>query len=453
MAAARNKPSTDLAARVAAFFAPRLQHGQRVCVGLSGGRDSVALLHALAAVRTKTPLLVLSALHVNHGLSAQADQWAAFCEDLCRSLGVAISVVRVAVTDIADEGLEAAARRARYAAFASCATDWLALAHHRDDQAETLLLNLLRGAGTQGLSAMPEERVIPATSIRLVRPLLSVARRDIEDWLAERSNERQPAWVEDGSNADLRLRRNRLRIEILPLLAEHFPDPVVSLARAATHLAEHAALAEEIAAADASGMVEGETLLLSRFNALSPARRSNLLRFQLRRQGLRMPDSRYLDEILRQLAEAAVEAAPQFALDGAELRVYRGQLHFCRTASISSLLCWQGEAVVDWAGGRLHFETGEGLGLGLGLSRSRLMATAVSIRTRQGGERFQMDARRPRRSLKKLLQESAVPVWERGVLPMLWCGDELVWVSGLGCAARYRAQPDEPGILPIWRHD
>jgi tRNA(Ile)-lysidine synthase len=446
MVAARNKPSTDLADHVAAFFAPRLQHGRRVCVGLSGGRDSVALLHALATIRVHTPLLELSALHVHHGLSAQADQWAEFCAALCHSLDIPCQLVRVSVSGIAEEGLEAAARRARYAAFVECDTDWLALAHHRDDQAETLMLNLLRGAGVAGLSAMPEQRALADTPVRLVRPLLAMARRDIEHWLKER----RLAWIEDESNADTRLRRNYLRHEILPSLAGHFPDPAVSLARAAAHLAEHAALAEEIAVADAAGLVDGESIQLDGLNALPPARRANLLRFQFRRQGLRMPDSRHLQEILRQLTDAAADAAPEFVLDGARLRVSRGRLHCSSSTAVSSsMILWQGEATLAWAGGLLHFELTEGRGL----SRMRLAAAPVSIRTRLGGERLQLDAKRPRRSLKHLFQESDVPVWERENLPLLWCGEDLAWVSGLGCDAGYLARPGEAGVLPIWRRD
>lgn len=446
MVAARNKPSTDLADRVAAFFAPRLQHGRRVCVGLSGGRDSVALLHLLAAIRAQTPSLELSALHVHHGLSAQADQWAEFCQALCHSLDIPFQLARVAVSGIAEEGLEAAARRARYAAFAECDADWLALAHHRDDQAETLMLNLLRGSGVPGLSAMPEERALAGSLIRLVRPLLTMARGDVEHWL----NERRLTWIEDESNADIRLRRNYLRSEILPLLAQHFPEPAVSLGRAATHLAEHAALAEEIAEVDAAGLVDGQSIQLAGFNALSPARRANLLRFHFRSQGLRMPDSRYLHEMLRQLADAAAGASPEFVLDGACLRVSRGRLHCCTPAVVpSAILLWNGEAAVAWAGGQLHFELTEGRGL----SRMRLAEAPVSIRTRLGGERLQIDAKRPRRALKHLFRESEVPLWERESLPLLWCGENLAWVAGLGCDTSYLAQPGEAGLLPIWRCD
>jgi tRNA(Ile)-lysidine synthase len=308
------------------------------------------------------------------------------------------------------------------------------------------MLNLLRGAGVAGLSAMPEERALADTSVRLVRPLLAMTRRDIEHWLKER----RLAWIEDESNADTRLRRNYLRHEILPLLAGHFPDPVVSLARAAAHLAEHAALADEIAATDAAGLVDGESIQLDGFNALPPARRANLLRFQFRRQGLRMPDARYLQEILRQLADAAADASPDFVLDDVRLRVSRGRLHCSSSIAVSSSrILWQGEATLAWAGGQLHFEPTEGRGLSL----MRLAVAPVSIRTRLGGERLQLDAKRPRRSLKHLFQESDVPVWERENLPLLWCGEDLAWVSGLGCDASYLARPGEAGVLPIWRRD
>lgn len=444
MAAARNKPSTDLPDRVAAFFAPRLAQGRRVCVGLSGGRDSVALLHLLAATRQHASPFELSALHVHHGLSAHADRWADFCQTLCRLLDIPLQVVRVTVSGVAEEGLEGAARRVRYAAFSGCPADWLALAHHRDDQAETLLLNLLRGAGVEGLAAMPEERQLAGTSVRLVRPLLGVARSEIEAWLSDHGHQ----WIEDDSNGDRRLRRNYLRKEVMPMLGRVFPEPAIALARAAAHLGESAALAEELAIADGLGVVDGKTILLAPFNALPVARRHNLLRHQLRQHGLRMPDTRYLVEIVRQLTEASAEAAPVFVLEGAELYVFRECLHLRSTPGVQDLdsIPWQGQASLSWAGGVLHFESTEGQGL----SRKRLSKGEVRISARQGGEHFRPDQKRPRRSLKNLLRESAVPVRERSRLPLLWCGDDLVWVPGIGCDEAYMAVPGETGVLPIW---
>ncbi len=442
-----SRGDADLGGCVAAFFAPRLDHGRRVCVALSGGRDSVALLQALAGARAALPLR-LSALHVHHGLSANADAWADFCTDLCRDLDIPLDIVRVRVADTAGEGPEAAARRARYAAFAGCAADWLALAHHRDDQAETLLLNLLRGAGVHGLAAMPEERPLaPAATLRLVRPFLGTARGEIEAWLQARGLR----WIDDESNADDRLRRNFLRHEILPRLAAVFPEPAAALARSAQRLAESAALADAVAADDAAGVVDADTLRLPVFNALPEARRANLLRRELRRRGRRMPDARYLAEILRQLAVAGSDAAPRFAIDGGEIRAERGRLHFpgvppVLPAALPAALPWRGEASLPWAGGVLRFVAG----VGLGISRARLLAAAVDIRRRAGGERLQPHPRRPRRSLKKLLQEEGLPAGQRAVLPLLFCDGELVWAAGIGVDAGFAAAPDEAGVLPIW---
>lgn len=446
MAASRNSPPTelpDLTGRVAAFFAPRLPQGRRVCVALSGGRDSVALLQALVETRATQPI-ELSALHVHHGLSANADAWAEFCTDFCSRQGVPLRVLHVRVTDTAGEGLEAAARRARYAAFATSDADWLALAHHRDDQAETLLLNLLRGAGTHGLAAMPEERLLSAgRPLRLVRPFLSLARREIEVWLATRGLR----WIDDESNNDTRLRRNFLRNDILPRLAALFPEPAVALARSAAHLGESVALADAVAAADGAGIIDGDSLCLPAFNAMPHERRANLLRHCLRRHGWRMPDARYLGEMLRQLATAGAAAAPAFALEGGALRVFRGRLYLCPApAAPPAALCWRGEEELPWAGGVLRFQSGPGIGL----RRDRLAGAALSIRVRQGGEHLQPDLRRPRRSLKKLLQESAVPTWQRASLPLLWCGEELLWAAGIGIDARHAAAAGEAGVLPIW---
>ena len=188
-------------------------------MGLSGGRDSVALLHALAQLRGEFGF-DLSALHVHHGLSPNADSWADFCIRLCDSLDIPFRCTRVAVDRAGGQGIEAAARAARYAAFAALDVEWIALAHHRGDQAETVLHHLLRGTGLRGLSGMPVERAIsPASGPRLIRPLLDVPRALIEDYAGRHALE----WVDDESNLDSGYTRNRLRNDILPALARQFP--------------------------------------------------------------------------------------------------------------------------------------------------------------------------------------------------------------------------------------
>lgn len=452
MAATRNTPSTDPVETVAAFFAPRLAAGgRRVCVALSGGADSTALLHALHLARaTYLPGIELSALHVHHGLSPNADAWAAFCADLCARLGVPLRIVRVRVV-AGGEGIEAAARAARYAAFRDVAADWLALAHHRDDQAETLLLNLLRGAGVHGLAAMPAERAL-AGGPRLARPLLTLPRSAIEAWCAARGI----AFVCDESNADCDLRRNFLRHDILPRLAAVFPAPHAALARAAGHAAAAAALADELAVADAADLVDAasSSLAIAGLRALPPARRANLLRHFIAGCGLRQPDTRHLDEVLRQLLAAAPAATPRFALAGEEFELSCGRLWRVPAAARTppAAVAWAAaeELEIPWAGGTLRCRRVTGGGLSL----RAFAGGAAEFRPRAGGESLQPDAARPRRPLKKLLQEAGVPHWRRRALPLLWCGGRLLWAAdigcGCGCDAAFAANAGEAGWLPSW---
>lgn len=448
MAATRNKRSTDPVDAVAACLMPRLSRGGRVCVALSGGRDSVALLHALVALRDAGHLaLTLSALHVHHGISRSADDWAAFCADLCARLQVPFRCERVTVDLDHPIGIEAAARAARYRVFTTCEADWLLLAHHRDDQAETLLLNLLRGSGVHGLAGMPEARAL-AGGPWLLRPFLGIRRQAIEAWLATRCL----SWVEDDSNEDIDLRRNFLRHQVLPLIGSQFPEPSLPLARAAGHLAEMAALADEVASADAQGVVTGRSLDLAPFNMLPRARRTNLLRLFFRQHGLRAPDSRHVAEILRQLSVAQPSAAPAFRVDSVMCRVSRGRLWVCTDHSEAPLLPvpWTGASEVPWAGGTVSFRSS----LGEGVTQRLLQAAAnrVELRPRYGGERLRTDPQRVRRQLKKILQETGVPQWQRDRMPLLWCGEVLVWAAGVGYSAdtEWLAAPGEPGWLLSW---
>ena len=434
-----------LANILSAFLEARLSAGARLCVGLSGGRDSVVLLHALnrLALSGEIPFS-LSALHVHHGLSPNADAWADFCVELCHRCAVPLNIVRVAVPRASGEGLEAAARRMRHVAFADCTADWLALAHHRDDQAETILLNLLRGAGIAGAAGMLAERPQPRGPI-LVRPLLDVPRALIEDYAAEQALR----WIDDESNDDRHFRRNFLRHEVIPRLEEKFSGAQRALARAASHFAEGAALLDDLAAIDHAALATPAGCLnLVGFNALPPARARNLLRFAWVAAGFRAPDTRWIDEALHQLATASPLSETCVATSDGELHVYRGNVHIVghRPAVPDVPLVWSGEAVLPWAGGRLLFVPTTGAGIG----KKLLVARDVCIKPRQGGERLQPEAKRPRRSLRNLLQEAAIPPWERSRLPLLWCGGELAWVGGLGVDAGFSCAPGEEGITPFW---
>jgi tRNA(Ile)-lysidine synthase len=307
MAASRNSLQSSLPARVAAFLATRTTPGENICVGLSGGCDSVVLLHVLAVLG---PREHLRAVHVHHGLSANADRWAAFCADYCRDLGIDLLVERVEVDRHSGLGLEAAAREARYRVFSGSAGELLLLGHHQGDQAETLLFNLLRGAGVAGAAGIPVER--RRQQLRILRPLLDVSRDEIETY----ARDHQLAWVDDESNRDTGLSRNFLRHRVLTVLGARFPAAERNLAQAAGHFAEADVLLGELALIDWRSAADGEALKLAMLRELSLPRLKNLLRYRLRQLGWRAPAAVRLDEFARQLQTAGADRHP--ALDLAE---------------------------------------------------------------------------------------------------------------------------------------
>jgi tRNA(Ile)-lysidine synthase len=403
MASSRKLRRDELTAAVGRAAAA-LQ-GKRVAVGLSGGADSVVLLHALAA------RFAVRAVHVHHGLSPNADAWASFCRRYCRSLKVPITVKRVRVAK-SGKGLEAAAREARYAAFAELRVDALALAHQLDDQAETVLMNLLRGAGLSGARGMPAQRWFKGKL--LVRPLLEVPREAILEYAQRHGLD----WVDDESNAAQALTRNFIRHRVGPLLAERYPRWREALARAARHFSR--------AELDAQALV----------------------RAFLAEKGLRAPSEAKLAEMVKQLA--ANRSGTLIEHDGARLTLYRGKLlEAAQPVKPFAPIAWRGERrlAIPALGGELVFRRVRGAGLD-----ARTLANGnVSVRMRAGGERLQPDARRPRRTLKNLFQEAGVPAWQRERLPLLYHGEELVWAPGLGVDARYQARANGTGVLPEWR--
>lgn len=419
-----------------------------MCVGLSGGMDSVVLLHALqAVVRRHGPGVSLEAVHVHHGLSPHADAWAEFCVDLCDGLAVPIEVARVQVPRNTGEGLEAAARRLRHGVFADRRADWLTLAHHRGDQAETVLLNLLRGAGVAGAAGMLAERP-QVRGPALVRPLLDVPRAAIEAYAGAHGLR----WIEDESNANRHFRRNFLRHEIFPRLEASFSGTQRSLARAAGHFAAAATLLDDLAEMDRVAVATARgRLALAAVNALPHERARNLLRHVWQRAGFQAPDTAWIDEALAQLKTADALSEVCVATAEGELHVYRGEVHVVplRPLPPNEPLAWAGQEILPWAGGRVRFAESKGQGL----RRALLVDASVSLVPRQGGERLQPGAKRPRRTLRNLLQEGGVPPWERPRLPFLWVDGRLAWVGGVGIDAAFACPEGEAGVLPVWESD
>lgn len=319
MAASRNKLKTDLLTRVGNFVAARLLPTERISVGLSGGCDSVVLLHLLYRLELGGRL---DAIHVHHGLSPNADRWADFCTSFCATLNLPLLVRHVEVDTETGLGLEAAARQARYAAFAETAGNCLALGHHRGDQAETVLFNLLRGAGVNGAAGMRPDRALGER--RLLRPLLDTSRPEIETYAREAGL----SWVEDESNNDIRFSRNFLRHDILKALVERFPSAETSLAQAADHFLEAADLLDELAAQDWQYVNEGEAAAVDRLKTMSLPRLKNLLRYRLREKGWQVPVTSRLEEFSRQLLAAAPDRHPELSLPEGRMRVARGWLYW-----------------------------------------------------------------------------------------------------------------------------
>jgi tRNA(Ile)-lysidine synthase len=415
-----------------------------VLVGLSGGLDSMALLDLLqrAAPRCRVRL---AALHVNHQLSPNAGSWEAFCRRACRDRAIPLRCVRVDIPG--GSGLEAGARSARYAALLSQPVEFVALAHHQDDQCETVLLQLLRGAGVRGLAGMPgirKDEDLGHPSI--LRPLLDVPRSEIERYARRRHLE----WIEDESNRDTRFARNFLRHELLPVLARRLPSYRATLARSARHLAEAARLLDELAEIDAHGVLREGALAAGGLGDLPPARARNLLRWFLARHGAAMPNAERLNEVLRQIADARNDAKIRVEIAGHELYCWKGGIHLVpgRPPAVPLAREWRHERrlALPELGGTLVFARGRGAGISL----KRLDAATVTLRSRVGGERLRPDCRRPRRTVKNLLQEREVPPWLRARIPLLYCGEELVWVAGLGTDCAWQARPQEPSLHPRW---
>jgi tRNA(Ile)-lysidine synthase len=450
MAASRNRPSPERPANadrpVAALagIAGQLA-GRRVAVGLSGGRDSVCLLHALHGLRDRRSF-DLVAVHVHHGLSPHADAWPTLCADFCRSLGVPLDVRRVTVDRASGQGIEAAARAARYGVFAGLAVDAVLLAHHRDDQAETLLLNLLRGAGVHGAAGMPPQRRLhnhqEALHCSLLRPFLHVPRADIEAYVALH---RLP-FIDDDSNTDTRFRRNFLRQDVFPLLRERFPNADEQLAAAAERFAAAASLLDELATIDLTALARPGGLDCRGLAALSKARQRNLLRRWLSMSGERAASAELIDEALRQALSLRSDVEARIPLARHDLHVWRGLLRLDEKAAGAPVgsLRWCGESELPWAGGVVRFVQRQGEGICL----ARL--PPLELRLRHGGETLRLLPQGPRRAVKKLLQEHDVPPWQRTRLPFVWGNDELLCVPGLGVAAIIAAQPDEMGLCIEW---
>ncbi len=416
-------------------------------VAFSGGIDSLALLAGLQRLRGARPRrarVPLRAIHVDHGLSPRSGGWASACRRQCRALGVPLTVHRVRVVLGRGVSVESAARDARYARLRDSlrAGEILFTAHHLDDQFETLLLQLMRGAGVNGLAAMPEVASF-GRGLHL-RPLLTLERRQLLGWVRAQGLE----WIEDDSNADLRFDRNYLRLEVLPRLRSRWPAAARVAARSAGHLADARALLAELAAQDLAAVLRDRAIDIAALASLSAPRRRNAVRAWIVAQGLPVPDTRHLARILGELCAARRDARPMVAWPGAEVRRHRDRLYaIAPLVSAAAASAAGATATLEWRWRRARpLELGDGLG-SLVLrrdARGPLEGTALPatlrVSFRVGGERLRIRPGGPRRAVKELLRAGGVLPWMRAQLPLLRAGDRLVAVADLCVDAAFAAR-------------
>ncbi len=423
----------------------------RVAVAYSGGRDSTALVHATLVTARELGLSVV-AMHVNHCLSAHADAWERHCRHQCArwaadGLPLSFAASRLRSQPQPGDSIEGWARRERYAALKRLAqrheAELVLIAHHRRDQAETLILQALRSAGVAGLSGMP--RIIEREGLRWARPWLDKPRSAIETYVQSQGL----AYIDDDSNSDERYARNRLRQRVWPALEQAFPDAELALAAAATWAQQATACLDEVAADDLAAIAGDRGLMLPGLQALSVARRVNALRAWLRRQTGRAPPASLITRLSEELFG---DGSASWPLAGGLLRRYRGQLSWQGASrgvqaepSLESTLGIRRAGTYrlpGWGGCLRAVRVKEG---GVPLA----WLAQVELRERSGGESFQAGIGRPARSLKKQFQSAEVPGWLRAG-PLVYSGGQLVFVPGLGIDARVIGLPGQPQVTLTW---
>ncbi|MCH9637629.1 MAG: tRNA lysidine(34) synthetase TilS [Candidatus Rickettsiella isopodorum] len=422
------------------------QYPASICfwIAYSGGLDSQVLLYALNRL---LPTKRLRVIHINHGWHVDSIKWANVCRHTCEKLGVYCEIISVDTHPKSGESPEAYAREVRYSAIAKRIRpgDFLLTAHHRNDQAETLLLQLVRGSGLKGLVSMPFcQRFAKGY---LIRPLLDFTRTELYEY----AQKHHLTWIEDDSNRDLRFNRNFIRHQVLPVIQQRWPQADKTIARAAANLAEAHSLLDEVAHQDWS-MVQGSApnvLIISSLMKLSAIRRSNLLRYWLQQLHFSLPSQKQLKQI-DILLKSRVDASPQVNWKNIQLRRYRDSLYVLTLLENEKNFIFQG--VTPWELSQtLILPTLDQLTtrqvLGVGLNYSLLIEGQVDVTFRQGGERFYASNRQGSHPLKKLFQEWGVPPWERNRVPLIYYRKELIAVAGYGINPHFAAKQNELGFV------
>ena len=415
----------------------------RFLLAYSGGVDSHALLHLMSGLDFE-----LTAIYVDHGLQPHSKAWGEHCRQHCSDLGVPFIYTSVNVESGPGTSLEAEARKARYSKLKEYMLqgDCLLTAHHQDDQAETLVLQLLRGAGAPGLAAMPA--IAPCGPGKQARPLLGFSREEILRY----AEKHQLQWVDDPSNADVRFDRNLIRQQLIPLLRQRWPSVSETLCQVAAIQAENVELLRDLAAMDMAKSAQGEQLSVAAIRSLSPVRQKNLIRYWLHRLELPVPPRKQLQQIIDTMLTAAEDAEPLVRWEAVEIRRYQDFIYAMRPLGKPEegfCLSWDGGGQTLWleslqASLSLHHERGRGI-------RPEHLKKSVEVRFRRGGESILLPGRQYSRSLKKLFQDAQVPPWEWGRIPLLYIDGQLAAVVGYWVAQAFSVDGNEIGLWPVLR--
>jgi tRNA(Ile)-lysidine synthase len=418
----------------------------RLWIAYSGGLDSSVLLHAIAQLRghlPKSPLI--GAIHIHHGLQLQADNWAIHCQQVCEDQAIPCEVIRVKAQASPRESPEACARTARYAAIAQLLApeEMVLTAQHADDQVETVLLQLLRGAGVAGLAAMPHLSRLGVGW--LARPLLAYTRADLYEYVQQAGL----PWIEDSSNANTHFARNFLRHEIIPRLRQRWPSMSQTFNRVAHHQAEAKELVEILAAQDLQACQGShpDQLWLPTFSRFRPVQQRNLLRFWLKQLGLPLPATVHIQQILNDMLTAKEDRNPLVSWRGGEVRRYRQHLFAMPNLPVvpQSQFSWPLPQPLPLPLGWLQAREIHGRGLALPAG------TELQVQFRQSGEKLQW--RGHQREVKKLLQAAQLPPWLREFMPLIYFQNSLVAIPGIGVCDKLTARAEECGWEISWNRN
>jgi tRNA(Ile)-lysidine synthase len=415
-------------------------------IAYSGGLDSHVLLHVLSEIKNDIkPKLV--AVYINHGISQDAELWAKHCQAECENYAIEFQTFAVDLSQKNNKGIEAIAREKRYEVFSNLINshDLLVTAHHMNDQIETIILQLMRGTGPDGLVGMPQSREFSKGF--LVRPLLEFSRDEIHDYALSESLD----WVEDESNKSNKYDRNFLRNVIIPELLKRWPGALKTAQRAAGHQAEAKSLINEISESDLDKVCENEygRLDLSAFNNLSRVRKNNVLRAWVKKNKLETPNAQIIENINTEVIHAKTDRNPCVKWKGSEVRRYRGHLYIMKSRAAHDVEMskhWNLEDSLKLTSGSLRAV----LGKGYGIKKDMLTNNSVEIRYRQGGEQIRPSGRAEKHELKKLYQEEGVLPWNRDRIPLIFYENELIAVGNLWIDHKYAAKQSEPAWQIEW---